>query len=210
MIEFYDNESNLTFKCYNGMDSRTHYYREDDYYQYVLEMNSWSDQGIKDFVVEGTPLGNFFNWNNLFMNEHEHLGGQLVFALDGDILIGCALLTTENPSIAFSLDPANTKLFPALIDKKPKVNIDFIATNPHLRNLGYGTRFIKGIKNNEKILTNEKESSGITANVREDNQPSKKAFLKNDFIIVHKGNLIKTLGNYHTLYFGKHNQILKQ
>lgn len=203
MKKFYDKEVGLTFKCYSEKESR-YGYLDDDYVSYISQMNLWEDEGIKNFVVSSAALGFFFNVNNSYCTKDKNNNSQLVMGFDDDQLIGCAQITTNNPPISNSLIDGKSSLYMARSDKNPLINIEYIATDPLLRGQGYGARLIKGIMNNEKILTNDINSSGITAFVRHNNLPSQKAFLKNKFIIVHKSNLLRPAKLYHMLYSGKH------
>ena len=78
MIAFYDKDTDLTFKCYSSEESTFDAFTN-EYYSTIYQLNFWNDEGIKTFLTESTPLGNFLNWNNAFYSRQEKQKSQLKY-----------------------------------------------------------------------------------------------------------------------------------
>jgi len=216
MKEFFDEETSLKFVGYSGKDLHSHIF-DKEYEFYNNQLNEWSkDKDIKKFIVANMNVGRYFK---LITKVSDSTNTQTelhhFFIFDNDQLIGSAVISTNEKPL-YSIISNKSSVFAEISkDKNCMVDILYFVTNPKLRGLGYGTRIIKTIKNHEKELTNNKNTSGLFAEVRKTNEPSKKAFLKNNFIVIPARHIIEPdkdryiYSLYDRLYHGVHAEKFK-
>ena len=204
MKEFFDEETSLKFRGYNSDDLMDGEFIK-GYHPYVDELDDWSkDHGIQKYICSDMNLGAFLSLIAKHSTSYKsklHYEHYLVF--EDDKLVGTTLLTTND--LTFKDKIRNTKRYKDIRkDENPLLIIEYLATNPHLRNRGYGTRIVKAIENNEHIITNNQLTSGIATTIHTANIGSKKAFLKSNFICTPKKSFEGVKSEYRVFYFGKH------
>lgn len=201
MKEIYDEDIKLKLLLYSKEDF------EDEktfeiYQNFINQLNTWSeDKNIQKYICSDMDLGDFLSCitknSTSYKSEliHKHL---IVF--DGEKLVGTALLTINDfclkDHIIKYCKQKNTK-----DDNNPLLSIEYIATNPYFRNKGFATKIIRGIKNNERNISDNIINYGISAVIQNENKGSKKAFLKNKFVCTPAKSCSKVEDDFKVYYF---------
>ena len=87
----------------------------------------------------------------------------MYYAYENDKLVGVVLLTHAEKGYSFA-------------------TIEYIVVGPEAQGKGVGTRMINSIKSNPQFFINDYQGK-IDAYVNSDNMPSKRAFLKNKYVL---------------------------
>lgn len=204
MKEIYDDDIKLNLLLFSKEDF------EDEktvemYQNYTNQLNAWSaDKNIQKYICSDMDLGDFLSYvtknSTSYKSKliHKHL-----IVLEDEKLVGTALLTINDYCLKDHIikycKQKNTK-----DDNNPLLSIEYIATTPTSRNKGYATRIIKGIKNNQKIISDNIINYGITAVIQNENKGSIKAFLKNKFLYTPAKTCSKVEDDFKVYYFIKH------
>lgn len=171
---FFDKDSCLTWKSVNTDNI-------DSFDEEFNSLNSWStDSNIRRFISSRQPLDFIFKLMIPDHNDRDHLTG-LYFAYDNNQFVG--LLHMSAP-----------------IGDNKHATIEFIITNPKLRNRGYATRMISSAKNNLEFFCHGHSGEGIASTIERENIGSITAFVKNGF--KHIGNNSSS-GRAYQIYFLK-------
>lgn len=210
MREFYDEEIALTFRGYTHNDFNTSEVA-DLYRTYLLQLNEWSsDSGVQNYICKDMELGAFLgiitkhSTSSKRINNFEHF-----IILDKDTLVGTALIVVNDRDFKEHL--IKTPHFDSInTDNNPNLIIEYLVTNPHLRNKGYGTRIVKGIQNNEQLIEKGTTHSGIFTTIDNCNECSKRAFLKNKFVCIPAKAFNDLSDKFSVYYFGKHNKTFEK
>lgn len=216
MKEFFDDETGLTFIGFSGSDLHNHVH-DKEYEFYNDQLNNWiKDKDIKRYIVANMDIGRFFTLITKISDSVDAITTvHHFFILDNNNLIGSAVVSKNKSPLHTAISPLSDKWHDIALDDNPTVDILYLVVHPKFRGLGYGTRIIKSIKNHEKELAENTNTSGILAEVRKINEPSKRAFLKNDFIVIPAKHLIEPQKNqyahlYDRLYNGIHADKFKE
>lgn len=209
MEKFFDNDVQLTFIGFNKDDIKNEDYIN-LYKQYVEQLNIWTDdEGIQKYIGNDMKLGDFF----ACITEHStHVHSKSIhkhyLMFDKDLLVGSALLTINDHKLKeYVTDDEKYDNFRQ--DEDPILYIEYLATNPQVRNKGYGARIVKGITNNKQIIT-ENNICGVAATINNSNESSKKAFLKSNFICTPAKSFNNIDKDFRVYYFGKHKKAFEK
>ena len=180
MKKLIDNDVNLTWEIYPTKDVYKYYKKNEDFNNTISILNSWQSENINDFITSLylLKLGDFFCENLLSSYELKNNQGNnlfLLLAYEDKELVGTIILNNQSQNISTDFK---------LTDNINNLRIEYIVVNPDKQNIGVGTRMIKSIINNQKVLSNYKPVNGITTDIDNENTASQKAFLKNNFKIV--------------------------
>jgi len=132
----------------------------------LQEIRDWSTSStIREYVSSKWSLDQLFGYyilNNKYDNTY--------FCYDDNRLIGLVYLSS----------PQN---------EMQDIRIEYLIVNPESQNKGYATRMINSITHNCNYFVGE-DCGRVMASVEEKNLPSRKAFLKNNFIVVAKNESV--------------------
>ena len=216
MKEFFDDETELKFIGFSGKDLHHHLY-DKEYDFYTNQLNNWKkDPDIKRYIVANMDIGRYFTLITKISDSVDPITTvHHFFILDNNNLIGSAVVAKNKNPLHTAISPSSNVWKDISLDNNPTVDILYLVVHPKCRGLGYGTRIIKSIKNHEKELAENCNTSGILADVRNTNTPSKQAFLKNNFIVIPAKHILDPKKNnyshlYDKLYHGIHAEKFKE
>lgn len=211
MKDFFDNDVNLNFIIFGREDLKPQNINEiETYNHYNSLLNEWtSDKNIREYICD-MKLGDFFATITRFSRSYKSkLIYKHLFAFDNSEIVGSALLTINDED--FKKHIGESENFSSILeDKNPLFHIEYLAVNPSLQNNGYGSRIIKAIKNNYKIISDNKQNAGFTTVIHKENEPSKRAFLKNKFVCTPASSYMSAEENFSVYYFGKHDKSIEK
>jgi len=188
MIEFKDKKNGLVWVIYNLEQDYNNKRIKNKLERLNSSLNRWQGEDIDTYVTGGERLGDYF-YTLLHYKPRSLIEA---FAYNKNkALAGCCILANNALDI-HNLDGVNTE------DLKPNLRIEFIVTNPKLRNRGLATRMTCSIRDNQEVFTNGRDSLGVSSAIDVTNEPSEKLFKKCGFL--HKAS---HLPQYKIYYFKK-------
>lgn len=150
---FYDNNSNLTWKCVNTENIS-------EFSQEFKLLNSWSSsKDIQRFISRTVPLDTLFE---MFTPDKDNNTKGLYFAYDEKQFVGLIMVRT-------------------ILSEEKQASIDYIITNPELVGKGYATRMISSAQNHIDLFCHGIHNDIISSSIEIENIGSRKAFEKNNF-----------------------------
>ena len=178
MKKLVDKDVDLVWNIYSTKEIVKKYKKDTKFIDITNQLNSWVSENIDYFITSLylSSLGNFIcdkliTTYHLNINKAQNM--YLLLAYDDNNLIGVVILSDKEHDISDDFK---------LNDSKNNLIIDYIIVNPEYQNMGIGTRMIKSIQANQKVLG--KSTEGITTVIDNENTHSQRAFLKNNFQIV--------------------------
>ena len=175
MKKIIDKDTSLVWHIYPTKEVLKKYRKETKFKNITAELNSWISPNIDYFItsLHQMPLGNYLSENLIThhrINDDKGKNMYLLLAYDDNNLVGVVILSNKENDISNDLK---------LGDNQENMIIDYIIVNPNYQNMGIGTRMIKSIQSNQKVLG--KSTEGITTVIDNENSHSQRAFLKNNF-----------------------------
>lgn len=157
----YDIETSLGWKKYNKSSSDFESVMNDQKIDNIVD--EWSKApNVSSLLISGNSLVSMF---------HAGLGeyNNIYYAIENDDVVGVAMIREPSDNYDFS-------------------SIEYLVVNPEFQYKGVGTRMVASIKNNPEFFVGNKHKGRFIAYVRQENEPSKKVFLKNKFDVVKKAD----------------------
>lgn len=178
MKKIIDKDTSLVWHIYPTKEVLKKYRKETKFKNITAELNSWTSPNINYFItsLHQMSLGNYLCENLIThhrINDDKGKNMYLLLAYDDNNLVGVVILSDKEHDISDDFK---------LGDNQDNMIIDYIIVNPEYQNMGIGTRMIKSIQSNQKVLG--KSTEGITTVIDNENSHSQRAFLKNNFQIV--------------------------
>lgn len=191
MNQFTDIENSIDWQIYPPNEVIRKFYEEESFREAFQQLNNWVSDDIQEYITHWPELklGDFIYKNMKKDYILRHDGYYLLFAHENEQMLGVVILNTNSKNISTDLKYYNNQ---------PNLKIEYIIVDPNMKNMGIATRMIKSITTNQNIFTSGNPSNGVTADIDNENEPSKRVFLKNNFKIVMP---VSYLNNYFSRYY---------
>ena len=195
MRSLIDNESQLEWITFDRAESTF----IDEYYEYIKQINSWSnDKYIKEYI-SNNPVGNEMDFWFKLVSDTELYIAKHGYEVVATVLLGHTRPLMNNKeliqyiinkqhqeeTITDTIDHESfldeDNVIRLLKDReKDNLYVEYIMINPKYHGKGIATRFYKFMKENLEFF-NGHNTKFIQVSIKETNIPSRKAVLKNGF-----------------------------